>query len=790
MSLSKTEKLTPVSGLKPRAADAATIMRVQQPQEGWPKGLFRFAMLKRFRDGENVRYRAICWNAVDRQLHVLKLVSNGAPMGPGEWFVWSADGPDLPLKDIRRADESVVPEYMIKPLTELPKELKKGLDGLAWRQRIMQAFCFLDVGGEGRAEDMVFNDDVVMNTDARLDAQRFVRDTLGKPRGWESHVRKLFHQFCHFGGAPGAMLAQHNEKGGRIRTRVGTLRIKPGRLSDEEARAKGRSEVTGKPVKYRRRPTNLDDERKFVDVLTRYWAKQRLSLARAYAKLVLEHYVDVDQCEIPTVDTFRYHSRRLSVEHNLVAVRNRTVIHEQYFAGRVGTATDYTQGKIEIVDVDGFTPKIFVRVKVRNKWKTTQVKVVFAVSRNSHAVLGAEIVLRGENAVAYRRCIASCFLSKAERAKELGLESSDGLVHGNIDGVFVDNGAGPAKENVQVACGEMRLSFELAPPGRGDYKPVGENFNSLMVQFCEEDASGHNRKHDKIQQEERRRARRARGISIRQLEKLIYRAMQHHNLTADRSYLRGYAAMKEGWEGTPAQNFEASQLKRRGDARREWSERDVLARFVPWKRYKVRRGLVHFKRKVRYESADLTALWNNHAKIPKEQRGPLFVSVKRLEGSPHCLIWKMPNGEEGLLKLIEADATRIRQMSWVELDMTLEVASMLKPAADTKRRASRDRVTVEQDEQITAREQVLQANGDVIELEGTSITDAKAKATAQFDRKWGDKQAAAAGIDTKQLVAPTPTGPSKSTAADQAYAARVREKKLARSRGDAGTNLH
>ncbi|OAJ55969.1 hypothetical protein A6V36_30485 [Paraburkholderia ginsengiterrae] len=790
MSQSKAEKLTPVSRLKPRAADAATIVRLQQPQEEWPKGLFRFAMLKRFRDGENVRYRAICWNAVDRQLHVLKLVPNGAPMGPGEWYVWSADAPDSPLKDIRRADESVVPEYMTKPLTELPKELKKGLNGHARRRRIVQAFCSLDVGGKGQEEDMMFNDDVVVNTQARLEAQRFVRDSLGKPHGWESHIRKLFHQFCHFGGANGAMLAQHNEKGGRIRTRVGTLKIKPGRLSDEEERAKRRSEVTGKPVKYRRPPTNLDDEKKFVDVLTRYWANKRFSLGRTYAKLCLEHYADVDEREIPTVDTFRYHSRRLIVEHDLVAVRNRTVIHEQYYGARVGTATDYTQGKIEIVDVDGFTPKIFIRVKVRNKWKTTQVKVIFAVSRNTHAVLAAEIVLRGESAVAYRRCIASCFLSKAERAKELGLESSDGLVHGNIDGVFVDNGAGPAKENVQVACGEMRLSYELAPPGRGDYKPVGENLNSLMVQFCEEEASGHNRKHDKVQQEERRRARRARGVSIRQLETLIYKAMQHHNLTADRSYLRGYAAMKEGWEGTPAQNFEASQLKRRGDARREWTERDVLARFVPWKKYKVRRGLVYFKRKVRYTSADLVTLWNNHVKIPKEQRRPLIVSVKRLEGSPHCLIWKMPNREEGLLKLIEADAMRIRQMSWAELDMTLEATSMLKPTADSRRRASRDRVTVEQDELITAREQVLQANGDVIELEGTSISDAKARATAQFDRKWGDKEAAAAGIDTKQLVAPMPTETSKSTAADQAYAARIREKKLARSRGVGETHLH
>src|SRR3984893_2144559 len=147
-----------------------------------------------------------------------------------------------------------------------------------------------------------------------------------------------------------------------------------------------------------------------------------------------------------------------------------------------------------LVDIDAFTAKIAIAVKVRGRIRRTYVKVVLAVSRNSHAILGEEITLKGEKASAYRRCIASIHLDKKERAVELKLESAAGLLHGNIDGVFVDNGAGASKEVVEVACVEMGFGMQMAPPGRGDYKGVIEGVNSLMVELMQEEPGGHNRR--------------------------------------------------------------------------------------------------------------------------------------------------------------------------------------------------------------------------------------------------------------------------------------------------------
>jgi hypothetical protein len=773
----------PVSQLRPRAADAAALLRLQNLEEEWPKELFRFALFERARDGESVRYRSVAWSAEDRQLHVLKLVAEGTPQGPGNWEIWSVDGPDSPLKDIRRAGGSGVPDFMGTAHLTLPEKLRKKLVGFGRRKRVVQAFCFLDTYGQGREADYVFNDRVVMESSARLEAQHYVSSTLGRERGWESYIRKLFHQFCHFAGEPNAMLALHDEKGGKKGkgTRTGKHTKKPGRRSDAERRAKLQSEATGKKLTYHRRPVNLDDEKKFLDALIEYWAHKRLSLSRTYAKLVLEHYAEFDERNVPTIDTFRYHARHLIKDHDLLARRNGATIHEQDHLAHVGQATEYTQGVIEIVDIDAFTAKIAIAVKVRKKIQRTYVKVVIAISRNSHAVLATEVVLKGENAVAYRRCIASIYLDKKARAAELGLESAVGLVSGTIDGVFVDNGAGPSKENVDVACVEMRLGMEMAPPGRGDYKGVVEGFNSLLVELMQEESSGHNRRKDKVQQDERRRKRRNRAVRMSEFERLLYRAQQHHNLTANRDHLRDGKKLGDGEDGNPRKLFEDTQKKRRADGARRLAHREVFSRFVPWKKYTCREGLIHFKKKLRYWSEELKKLWNEHVKTPKPYRRVLTIQVKRLDGTTQIIVWKKPNGEEGLLRLVPEDARRMGILSWSEAEMTFESDSMRKPANDAKQRESRDRVTVEQNSEIAAAEKVLMTNGK--DLEGMSIADAKERGTAQRDREWGAKHAAAAGIVNEEITLPNTHTPSKISAVDQAYVARLKAKQMARSGG-------
>ncbi|MFM0137856.1 hypothetical protein [Caballeronia grimmiae] len=671
---------------------------------------------------------------------------------------------------------------MMLPLTMLPKHMAKSLKGAKWRSQIVQAFCFVDAGGSDKVHDFIFDEQVVLNTSVRHEAQRRIRELLGKPHGWESFVLRLFHQYCHFAGAPGSMLALHYMKGGKGKKRTGTLINKPGRLSDEEARAKQRHLLTGRPVSYRRRPVDLADEKNMVDALTRYWAKQRLSMTEAYVRLVDEHYAGAKECDIPTCDTFRYHAKRLIPELDLLRLRNRQAIHEQYHAARTGTSTDYTQGRIEIADLDGFVPKVGIEVRVKGKVVATHLKVIFAVSRNSHAVLSAEVVLRGETAEAYRRAVAGIYLDKSELAAQLSLDTTDGLLHGTIDGIFVDNGAGAAKENAQVACAEMRLCLEIAPPGRGDYKAVVENINSLMVRFMQSWPSGYSRQSDKVQKDQRRNARRSRPLPFNRFVKLLWMAIQHHNLTADRSYLRDQAMLKNGDGGSPAELWKHAQAQRRGDAARLLTPREVFSRFVPWKRYKVRKGLVHYKNKLRYTSPELEELWNAHVKIPEKGRGACTVRVKRLDGTLHAIVWRRNDGQEGLLRLIEQDERRVGSLSWGEYNLTLEADSMRELEESKKRLAGRSRLNAEQNALVAAAEQTRISNGDWRDLAGKTVGEAKAANAAAADRGRGRKEAQARGlVDETLSVVPAATAGAAQLDTAESYAARVRARRASRS---------
>ncbi|MDQ0620998.1 hypothetical protein [Paraburkholderia graminis] len=776
---------TPLSKLQAPTAEPEDLIRLDQPDEEWPKGLFRFALFTRKRDGDDVLYRSVCWNPVDRKLHVLRLIVDRAPTGPGDWLVWTQDAPDKPLSDIRLVDETVVPAHMTQPLERLPEEERKGLNGFRWRDRIVRAFCQIDKVGEGRKEDMVFNEKIVLDDDARISAAHRIREALGKPRGWETHVRKLFHQFCHFAGVPGAMLAQHSRKG-RTGPRTGLLVNKPGRLSTEEERAKLRSEATGKPVTFRRKAVDLIDEEKILDVLRRYHRVENLSLGRTYDKLVLEHYADADERVIPTLESFRVHANKLIALHDIERGRKGDRVHKQQDAARRGQATDYTGGKIEIVDIDAFTAKIGVAVKVRGRSQSTYVKVVLAASRNSHAILGEEIVLRGEKASAYRRCIASIYLDKTPKAIELGLKSTKGLLDGTIDGFFADNGAGPAFENQRFASKQMRFDIEVAPPASGASKGVIEGINGLMVQFMLEEDAGWSRATDPVQKERRRKALLAKPISLRRLEGLLYKAIDHHNLHADRSHLRPPRMVDEGFDGSPAEIHRwIDKFMRKGDRARKLTPRQVFSRFVPWKHYKCQRGIIHFKKKLRFTSPELKALWAEHVKTRASERPPLMIEVKRLDGFLDCLIWKKPNGREGTLHLVDEDARRVAHMTWREHNLSLESDSRREVDNEPARRKSRNALTtVDQGQQIEAAERNRTVTA-ADEMAGESVPDAKNRTTLARERKWGAKQAQAAGVKAESIVVPEMMQPPKPHGGSiaQSYAERVRALRAAQNGG-------
>lgn len=746
----------------------------------WPHQLGRFTPFKRERDGDCVIYRSVAWNPYDKSLHVLR-VTSGTPKDVGAWETWHESADDKPLDDIYLVDDTVMPIEMKGARDKLRPSAMKGMDK---RMRIVQAFAYLDPVGKGNPSDFIFNDLVVVSDSARSVALKRVVTALGQPHGFQTAIRKLFHKFVHNGGHPNA-LAKHTFRQGHPKmSRVGINRMKPGPKSASEVRIASRNAAIGAENHERRHPVRPSDETKFIRTLEQNWARLRCTMREAYDRMVLTDYPKWPKRLIPSLRSFRHHAtKRLIPDLSLKSLREGKRLSVQYNDARVGQASHLTQGLIEILDVDGFVAKIGVAARIGARIESVHMTVMFAVSRLSGAILGYELAIRGENAEAFRRCIASVFLPKVERAQELGLTSTQGLLHGNIDAIFVDNGAGASEHVIVAACDEMGLMRMLPPPGRGDLKGVGEGVNSLMILMMLGEDSAYTRRTDHLSKDTRRRKAKDVPIPLDQFERLLLKAIQHYNLHTNKKRLRSAAMRTAGVELTPAAIFNYTQAQRRGDAARKLTPREVFERFIPWLTRFCRRGLVNFM-SMRYTSDELVEHFNEHARQPGRP-APLSVRVKRLDGHAGILLWQKADGTTAVLNIVEEDARSIGSVTWKGLEFLNADDSwreeMLKPA----RRASRNRVTVRTHSNVVKADGI-RAGNEMGGLEGVSAKSARANAEAKQNARRGAAQADAYDIANTGVEVPgsEPALPTESSpAAESSYLRRLAQRLSRRDPG-------
>lgn len=446
----------------------------------WPANLRRFSLFKRKANGVELQFRAISWDPLTSRLYVLRVepgVSPNACRMPECFYVASEN--EL-LEEIVHISENIKFQFMFENNDAIPLAC---LNGLSKKNMLINAILMLDPSGKGECESYIFNDEILTCATARTAAIQRVCKAIGKESSsYRPYLLKLLTKFLWFGGGPTALMSLTPLQGGPGVSRVGKNIKKPGRLSNLEELEVNRSKYAGNPInsRKRQRPVHPLDLKKFAIVLNEYWAKKRMSYSETYDQLILNYYKKQSKWLCPTFRMFKFHAANLIREHDLKRLRLGSILSLQHNDARVGQSSDITQGVIEVLDVDGFVAKLFVEAKVKGKSEPVPVTVLYGVSRLSGAVLGYEIALRGENAESFRRCIASAFLSKFERASGLGLSHLPGLLHGNIDAIFVDNGAGASEKVIAAACDNMNLLRYLPPPGRGDLKGVGEGLNGIM----------------------------------------------------------------------------------------------------------------------------------------------------------------------------------------------------------------------------------------------------------------------------------------------------------------------
>ncbi|WP_247361848.1 hypothetical protein [Ralstonia pseudosolanacearum] len=628
----------------------------------WPAGLYRHASFSRRRDGEGKRYRAVAWNPATRELFVLELSDAVSLNGPGRWHRWSLEKEPGALDDV----EFTTFESPIR------KKSESANANVSRNKALVRAMLRVTHDIATWTDREPINDAVLMSKEALQQSVRRICLALGKNRSYQKKLKLLLHRYFYFGGEGEAYLDLTDLRGGRGKTRVGKNRRKPGRKNVTERESRNRAAIEPERVAQHQAPVRGIDLRKMLLALERWWVAEKRDIAFTYQHMCVELYSKVSKFLTPTVYSFRYHAKKLIAENDLRRKRNGQRLHDMYDAARIGRATDPTGGAIEILDVDGFQAKVFIKHPKGRRKTPFQIWVIFAVSRLSSAVVGYSLSLTRENARAYKECLASVHIPKSgedSKAAALGLGKLRGLLHGNYDEIYVDHGPGASESVLSAIVDRLRLARSIPPPRRPELRAIGESLNNLILRFYQNADAGYSRARDPLSQEKRRAAKKAAPVSVEQFERLLLLSINHINLYYAKRRKLTDELRRKGINSTPERLFTAYQAAREGDRKRKLSPVEVWEKYSDWEWYSCRRGNVK-RDDLTYSSEELREYYDH--KIRWEGGGSIPIQVQRTR-DPHLMYWRKEDGSVSLLQVNKEDARRLAdRMSWFEWELFLE----------------------------------------------------------------------------------------------------------------------
>ncbi len=608
------------------------------------------------------------------------------------------------------------------------------LVGTSERVALVNALLMVDTTGLGQEADYIVNDYIFWDSQIRAERIRQMVEKLGENASFRPHLLKLFTRYMWYGGGEHSMLSLTPLQGGPGKIRLAPA-MKPGALSTKEELNRARARVKGVEFKRGKRVDPRDIKRMKKALLTE-WAEDKVSLATTVKRM----NSTVSAKQALSYGQFQYHYKRIVQEHDLLEKRFGHVATAQYFDSRTGSSSDLTQGALEILDFDGFRPKIPVGALVNGKMEPMDIWIIFGVSRLSGGVRSYEISLKGEVKEAYLRCIIASILPIAnDRAASLGLKPLPGILTGNIDGVFVDNG--PGKSKVVRAAVERLGGIMFNPPGaRGDLKGMGERLNRTMIHLmAQETQGGYTRDKSLLEKIKRKLRRNVKPMALDDFERLLLKAINHINTTYSKRKLRS-AAMRTARTGiTPNSIHQYCQSLRRGQAARVWSERELFDALIEWKYVPCRKGLIKHK-DAEYSADRLTALWDEYSKLPGKNP-PLMVGIKRTRPFSDSLSCKDSDENVFDIEMVDADKRRFGQISWKAHEFVRFDESVSEEVLKKKRTKSSGKLTTTKQENINA---IEQGRGNPYAgAIGNSVTNAKQNAKALRETELDERQRAA-----------------------------------------------
>ncbi len=687
--------------VRPIVGDDSLIARLRELHNmEWPAGLRRFAAFKLAGNDEETAYRAVAWDASSRVLYVQVIAIGKPPPAcglPRPIAFETNDDMKAWCSRVIAIYDRLRPSYMDAPWNEVRSS---AFNGFARRMMHINALVMVDTTGRGLESDYIVNDYVFFDSQFRNERIQQIKEAVGGGPGFRAATDKLLTKFIWYGGDQRAMLARTADCGGPDKPRLKPA-IKPGPLSTREQLAKARAISRGKTFVRKAKRTDQDRKSKMVDAVTKDWAGKKRGLASAHRRMIKRHFLGCRADDRPSYGTLYYHlDKWIAPENDSVADRYGPRATEQYIAPRPGTSSEMTQGAIEILDADGMVPKIPIGGVVGGKLEPMEICVILSVSRLSGGVWGYEILLSRERAAGYRQCLVWSLLSMADRAEALGLEPLPGLLHGNFDGLFVDNGPGKGKQVRIPVTESLDVSMFNPGPGKPEYRGVGERLNEIIIeQLADETDQGYTRRNSVLERVKRRERSRQSPMPLDDFERALLKAIDTINLTADRSHLRTKEMAQLGVGITPRELHEYYQKLRRGQAARVWSPEEVFDAFLPWHEATCARGRVRYKN-ARYSSPELVEIATAHARHPIKRR--LTVEIKRTVQISRTLLCRGPDKRVFEIEMIDEDKRRFGEGSWIQLEAATRDENILRNDLQTARAKHSGRLKTTQQERIDA----------------------------------------------------------------------------------------
>jgi len=473
----------------------------------------------------------------------------------------------------------------------------------------------------------------------------------------DAQLRERLTRYWWFGCDRNAMIPLHQRKGAPGVSRLGF----------------GRSKTGPRPAIYEESGKEIDlgiqCSPLHKAIIQRSYKKRvlkgRNSVKRAYAAAVEKDFVTKTRKNgrivsvswaihlIPSVHQYEYWGSQAINDSESRKEKAGPKTARNKMSPRRGDASDIlTHSKLTLL-LDGTDLPVYL-VKERNTHQAIgKTKGTFAICLGSGALVGFHIGPGSESTSTYKYALLSACTSKEKIAREYGLPSTDGLVFGDWDALFIDRGPAISEAYKKSIVSQMRMERGLAESYRPEAKGTVESFFAFLKDEIRANVPGaYSRRRDELSQRAREEAKDSAVVTPPELYRCVLLAISKFNLLSDAKPYYTSEMLPFKVEMNRAAICVHLRSMRRGDAIPHWEEEALQYKLLDYTEYANNKGRIGVK-SVDYFSTVLGEVWDRAPwiRVNGKLKKDCVANVAFLPGIPDQMVWMKDDGSTEMLEI-------------------------------------------------------------------------------------------------------------------------------------------